>query len=56
MPPSVSVSYTANYTDTEIGAAAAIGAQAFNDIVGGKSIGALVINGKLNAVITIIKV
>ena len=39
MPPSVSVSYTANYTDTEIGAAAAIGAQAFNDIVGGKSIG-----------------
>jgi len=36
MPPSVSVSYTANYTDTEIGAAAAIGAQAFNDIVGGK--------------------
>jgi len=38
MPPSVSVSYTANYTDTEIGAAAAIGAQAFNDIVGGKSL------------------
>ena len=39
MPPSVSVSYTANYTDTEIGAAAAAGAQAFQDIVGGKSVG-----------------
>jgi len=38
MPPSVAVSYGANYTDTEIGAAAAIGAQAYQDIVGGKSL------------------
>ena len=39
MPPSVSVSYTANYTDTEIGAAAAVGAQAYQDIVsGGKGV------------------
>ena len=35
MPPSVQVSYNANYTDTEIGAAAATGAQAFQAIVGG---------------------
>ena len=39
MPPSVQVSYGAEYTDTEIGAAAAIGAQAYNDIVSGKSLG-----------------
>ena len=39
MPPSVQVSYGANYTDTEIGAAAAVGAQAYNDIVSGKSLG-----------------
>ena len=39
MPPSVQVSYGAEYTDTEIGAAAAIGAQAYQDIVGGKSLG-----------------
>mgnify|MGYP003133918891 FL=1 len=38
MPPSVAVQYGANYTDTEIGAAAAIGAQAYQDIVGGKSL------------------
>ena len=39
MPPSVSVSYGANYTDTEIGAAAAVGAQAYQDIVsGGKGV------------------
>jgi len=38
MPPSVQVQYGANYTDTEIGAAAAIGAQAYQDIVGGKSL------------------
>ena len=39
MPPSVQVSYQANYTDTEIGAAAATGAQAFQDIVGGAAVG-----------------
>ena len=39
MPPSVQVSYNANYTDTEIGAAAAAGAQAYQDIVGGASVG-----------------
>jgi hypothetical protein len=39
MPPSVQVSYGAEYTDTEIGAAAAIGAQAYNDVVSGKSLG-----------------
>ena len=39
MPPSVQVSYNANYTDTEIGAAAATGAQAFQDIVGGAAVG-----------------
>ena len=38
MPPSVTVAYGANYTDTEIGAAAAIGAQAYQDIVSGKSL------------------
>jgi len=42
MPPSVSVSYSANYTDTEIGAAAAVGAQAYQDIVSGKSLGSTV--------------
>ena len=42
MPPSVAVSYSANYTDTEIGAAAAVGAQAYQDIVGGKSLGSTV--------------
>ena len=42
MPPSVSVSYGANYTDTEIGAAAAVGAQAYQDIVSGKSLGSTV--------------
>jgi hypothetical protein len=42
MPPSVKVSYNANYIDTEIGAAAAIGAQAYQDIVGGKSLGSTV--------------
>jgi len=39
MPPTVSVSYGAEYTDTEIGAAAAIGAQAYQDVVSGKSLG-----------------
>ena len=39
MPPSVQVSYNASYTDTEIGAAAATGAQAFQDIVGGAAVG-----------------
>ena len=39
MPPSVQVSYTASYTDTEIGAAAAVGAQAYQDIVNNKGIG-----------------
>ena len=39
MPPSVQVSYGANYTDTEIGAAAAVGAQAFQDVMSGKSLG-----------------
>jgi len=39
MPPSVQVQYNANYTDTEIGAAAATGAQAFQDIVGGAAVG-----------------
>jgi len=39
MPPSVQVSYNANYTDTEIGAAAATAAQAFQDIVGGAAVG-----------------
>ena len=39
MPPSVQVSYNANYTDTEIGAAAAVGAQAYQDIVNNKGIG-----------------
>ena len=39
MPPTVSVSYGAEYTDTEIGAAAAIGAQAYQDVVTGKSLG-----------------
>ena len=39
MPPSVQVSYNANYTDTEIGAAAAVGAQAYQDIVGKKGLG-----------------
>ena len=39
MPPSVQVSYNATYTDTEIGAAAAVGAQAFNDVVSGKGLG-----------------
>jgi len=39
MPPSVQVSYNANYTDTEIGAAAATGAQAYQDIVGGAAVG-----------------
>jgi len=42
MPPSVSVSYGANYTDTEIGAASAVGAQAYQDIVSGKSLGSTV--------------
>ena len=42
MPPSVSVSYNANYTDTEIGAAAAAGAQAYQDIIGGASLGSTV--------------
>jgi len=39
MPPSVQVSYNASYTDTEIGAAAAVGAQAYQDIVNNKGIG-----------------
>jgi len=39
MPPSVQVSYNANYTDTEIGAAASTGAQAYQDIVGGAAVG-----------------
>ena len=39
MPPSVQVSYNATYTDTEIGAAAAVGAQAFQDVMSGKSLG-----------------
>ena len=39
MPPSVQVSYNANYTDTEIGAAAATASQAYQDIVGGAAVG-----------------
>ena len=35
MPPQVQVSYTANYQDTEIGAAANIAAQAYQDFQGG---------------------
>ena len=35
MPPTVQVSYTSNYTDTEIGAAANIGAQAYQDFQSG---------------------
>jgi len=42
MPPSVTVSYSASYTDTEIGAASAVGAQAYQDIVSGKSLGSTV--------------
>jgi len=38
MPPSVSVSYGADYQDTEIGAGAAIGAAAFDDIMSGQSL------------------
>ena len=38
MPPSVQVSYGANYTDTEIGAGAAIAAQAYQDIVSKKGL------------------
>ena len=37
MPPQVQVSYGADYTDTEIGSAAAIGAAAYNDIMSGQS-------------------
>ena len=36
MPPQVQVSYGANFTDTPIGESAAIGAQAYADIVAGK--------------------
>ena len=35
MPPQVQVSYTANYQDTEIGTAANIAAQAYQDFQGG---------------------
>ena len=38
MPPSVSVSYGANYTDTEIGAGAAIAANFYQDIVSKKGL------------------
>ena len=38
MPPSVQVSYNANYTDTDIGAGAAIAANAYQDIIGKKSL------------------
>ena len=44
MPPSVQVSYGANYTDTEIGAAAAVGAQAYQDIIANKGIGDTALN------------
>ena len=44
MPPSVQVSYGANYTDTEIGAAAAVGAQAYQDIIASKGIGDTALN------------
>jgi len=37
MPPQVQVSYGADYTDTEIGSAAAIGAAAYSDIMSGQS-------------------
>jgi hypothetical protein len=36
MPPQVQVSYGADYTDTEIGSAAAIGAAAYSDIMSGQ--------------------
>ena len=38
MPPSVSVQYGAEYKDTEIGAGAAIGAAAFDDIMSGQTL------------------
>tara|TARA_B100000575_G_scaffold84434_1_gene66674 strand:+ start:1187 stop:2350 length:1164 start_codon:yes stop_codon:yes gene_type:complete len=37
MPPQVQVTYGANFTDTPIGESAAIGAQAYADIVAGKA-------------------
>ena len=38
MPPSVSVQYGAEYEDTQIGAGAAIGAAAFDDIMSGQTL------------------
>ena len=38
MPPSVSVQYGAEYQDTQIGAGAAIGAAAFDDIMSGQTL------------------
>ena len=42
MPPTVQVSYTSNYTDTEIGAAANIAAQAYQDFQSGGKTGEIV--------------
>ena len=42
MPPQVHVSYTANYQDTEIGAAANIAAQAYQDFQSGGKTGEIV--------------
>ena len=48
MPPTVSVTYTANYTDTEIGAGAAIGANVLTSGGGAKEVAGILASDETN--------